>query len=45
MGHVVGDRLFWAHIDSESDLEGAAEDDPRPATADDFSLPPPGTRH
>ena len=45
MGHVVTDRLFWAHLEDGAELDEATEENPGQATADDFSLPPPGTRH
>ncbi len=45
MGHVVADRLFWAHADDAGAMDDGSDEDPGQATADDFSLPPPGTRH
>ena len=43
MGHILPDRLFWA--EAEDDEDGDEGDDDLPPTADDFSLPPPETRH
>jgi hydroxymethylpyrimidine/phosphomethylpyrimidine kinase len=42
MGHILPDRLFWAEVDDGD--EGLDEED-FPATAEDFSLPPPETKH
>jgi hydroxymethylpyrimidine/phosphomethylpyrimidine kinase len=41
MGNVLPDRLFWAELDDEA----IEDDDGRPATAEDFSLPRHETKH
>ncbi len=43
MGNILPDRLFWAELDEEN-LENE-DDDGRPATAEDFSLPRHETKH
>ena len=43
MGNILPDRLFWAELDEEN-LEHE-DDDGRPATAEDFSLPRHETKH
>ncbi len=41
MGNILPDRLFWAELDEEA----IEDDDGRPATAEDFSLPRHETKH
>jgi hydroxymethylpyrimidine/phosphomethylpyrimidine kinase len=41
MGHVVPDRLFWA----QPETDGDDEDTDTPASAADFDLPSPDTKH
>ena len=43
MGHILPDRMFWAEVDDDG--EEASEEGEFPATAEDFSLPPPETKH
>jgi hydroxymethylpyrimidine/phosphomethylpyrimidine kinase len=42
MGHILPDRLFWAEVDDD---EEPGDEGDFPATAEDFSLPPPETKH
>lgn len=48
MGHIVPDRMFWAHPDDEEDGEGQDLDDSDfsdPQATDGFVMPPHDTQH